>query len=508
MPAAAPAHAQLQRYLHTTRLLGSISSTLYYDQNTVMPAAGAAWRGDQLALLAAQLHERQSSAAYADLVAAAEAELTADAPPQRRRNLQLLRLELDRQSCLDPELVTALARAQSHGNAVWQQARAAHDFSAFAPALRELIRLRREQAGQLAAAEPVARSPWEILAQPFEPDVSKARLQQLFAPLAAELPGLLEAVKAAPAPTPPEAFDLPESLQDSLCAELLDGWGYDGSRCQRSRSAHPFSCTVGPQDFRITTRVVRGQPLSAFLATAHEWGHSLYEQGLPRSDDHYFPWPLGEATSMGVHESQSLFWECRVARGRAFAERWHPRFCQGLGADPWGGAQGFWRAFNPLRPGLIRVEADELSYSLHIVLRFELELALLEQEMPVEELPGHWNRRLKDLLGLVPPTDAEGCLQDIHWAEGLFGYFPSYALGHLISAQISEALEQEIGPIEALVAAGQEAALQEWLSRTIWPLGRAVNAEQLVQQVTGRPLGSEAFLSYLRSKVDQLGEGG
>lgn len=505
MTAAAPALDQLQQHLHTTRLLGSISSTLYYDQNTVMPAAGAAWRGEQLALLAAQLHERQSSAAYADLVAAAEAELTADAPPQRRRNLQLLRLELDRQSCLDPALVTALARAQSHGNAIWQQARAANDFAAFAPALRQLIALRREQAGQLAAAEPVARSPWEILAQPFEPDISKARLQELFAPLAAQLPGLLEQVAAAPAPNPAQVFDLPEALQESLCSELLDGWGYDARRCQRSRSAHPFSCTVGPEDFRITTRVVRGQPLSAFLATAHEWGHSLYEQGLPRSDDHFFPWPLGEATSMGVHESQSLFWECRVARSRAFAERWHPRFRQGLGSDPWGGVQGFWRSFNPLRPGLIRVEADELSYSLHIVLRFELELALLEQELPVEELPGQWNQRCKDLLGLVPPSDAEGCLQDIHWAEGLFGYFPSYALGHLISAQISEAMEQQIGPIEALVAAGQESALQDWLASSLWPLGRSVNAEQLVQQVTGRPLSSEAFLTYLRAKVGQLG---
>jgi carboxypeptidase Taq len=508
MHPAAPAFEQLQRHLHTTRLLGSISSTLYYDQNTVMPAAGAAWRGDQLALLAAQLHERQSSAAYADLVAAAEAELEADAPPQRRRNLQLLRLELNRQRCLDPALVTALARAQSRGNAVWQEARAADDFPAFAPALRELIRLRREQAGQLATAEPVARSPWEILAQPFEPDIGKARLQELFAPLAAELPGLLEQVAAARAPSQPETFDLPESLQEGLCTELLDSWGYDASRCQRARSAHPFSCTVGPQDFRITTRVVPGQPLSAFLATAHEWGHSLYEQGLPRSDDHYFPWPLGEATSMGVHESQSLFWECRVARSRAFAERWHPRFCQGLGgADPWGGALGFWRAFNPLRPGLIRVEADELSYSLHIVLRFELELALLEQGMPVEDLPAEWNRRMKALLGLQPKTDAEGCLQDIHWAEGLFGYFPSYALGHLISAQISEALEQEIGSIESLVRAGEVSALQAWLARRVWPLGRSVNAEELVARVTGRPLSPQPFLTYLRSKVSQLSGG-
>jgi carboxypeptidase Taq len=207
---------------------------------------------------------------------------------------------------------------------------------------------------------------------------------------------------------------------------------------------------------------------------------------------------------MGVHESQSLFWECRVARSRAFAERWHPRFRQGLGSDPWGGVQGFWRSFNPLRPGLIRVEADELSYSLHIVLRFELELALLEQEMPVEELPGQWNRRLKELLGLVPQTDAEGCLQDIHWAEGLFGYFPSYALGHLISAQLSEAMEAELGPIETRIEAGDETALRGWLARHVHPLGRSVNAEELVQRISGRPLSPTPFLRYLEAKLDRL----
>jgi carboxypeptidase Taq len=504
MPAHGSAFAQLHQHLHQTRLLGSISSALYYDQNTVMPAAGAPWRGEQLALLAEQLHERQSSGLYADLVSAAEAELEPEASPLHHRNLQLLRLELKRQQCLDPALVSALAKAQSRGNAVWQDARARNDFSAFAPALAELIALRRQQASQLVAAEPMARSPWEILAQPFEPDVSKARLEQLFAPLKAELPLLLEQVASSAEAGPVQAVDLPEALQESLCTELLASWGYDESRCQRSRSAHPFSCTVGPQDFRITTRVVSGQPLSAFLATAHEWGHSLYEQGLPHTDEHYFPWPLGEATSMGVHESQSLFWECRVARSRAFAERWHPRFAAGLGADPWGSAQGFWRALNPLRPGLIRVEADELSYGLHIVLRFELELALLEQDLPVEELPQQWNQRMLELLGLVPPTDREGCLQDIHWAEGLFGYFPSYALGHLISAQLSEAMAAEIGPIEERITAGDEAALRAWLGRTVWPLGRSVNGEELVRQVSGSPLSAQPFLANLRSKVNAL----
>lgn len=207
---------------------------------------------------------------------------------------------------------------------------------------------------------------------------------------------------------------------------------------------------------------------------------------------------------MGVHESQSLFWECRVARSRAFAERWHARFGAALGSDPWGGALSFWRALNPLRPGLIRVEADELSYCLHIVLRYELELALLEQDLPVDELPQQWNRRMGELLGLTPSTDRDGCLQDIHWAEGLFGYFPSYALGHLISAQIAETLEQTHGSLEALVAAGDEASLRAWLAHHVWPLGRSVNAEQLVEQVTGRPLSPQPFLAYLRGKVEPL----
>jgi carboxypeptidase Taq len=205
-----------------------------------------------------------------------------------------------------------------------------------------------------------------------------------------------------------------------------------------------------------------------------------------------------------VHESQSLFWECRVARGQAFAARWQPRFVHALGADPWGGDYGFWRGLNPLRPGLIRVEADELSYTLHIVLRFELEQALLEEGLPVLELPAAWNRRMVELLGHTPPNDREGCLQDIHWAEGLFGYFPSYALGHLISAQLSETMEAQLGPIESLVASGEEARLRGWLAEQVWPLGRSVTGDQLVERVSGAPLSAEPFLRYLKEKVNRL----
>jgi carboxypeptidase Taq len=522
---ATPALERLAAHVRETRLLGSIHGTLYWDQNTLMPAAGAAWRGEQLALLARQLHQRQSSDAYAELLAAAEVELPpAGSSDPWRLNLALLRQELERQRQLDPALVASLALAKARGYALWQEARRRAEFSLFSPALAELVALRQEQARQL---EPVERGPggaprscWETLAQPFEPEISKARLVGLFAPLRQRLPPLIEryggsqasaGADAGPSPEPgPSHQALPDSVQQQLCQQLLMEWGFDTSCAVLARSPHPFSTTLGPSDFRITSRVVPGQPFSAFLATAHEWGHSLYEQGLPRPDHQWFAWPLGDATSMGVHESQSLFWECRVGRSEAFARRWQPRFRQTVAAGwtgPWEDPARFWRALNPRRPGPIRVEADELSYCLHIVLRYDLELALLEGGLPVEELPAEWDRRMIQLLGVRPADAAEGCLQDVHWSEGLFGYFPSYALGHLIAAQLAEAMERETGPIEARLAAGEDAVLREWLRVHVHPLGRSVTGEALVERVCGAPLDPTAFLSYLETKLDRLAAG-
>ncbi|MCT0212990.1 MULTISPECIES: carboxypeptidase M32 [unclassified Synechococcus] len=517
------ARQRLAAHVRETRLLGSIHGTLYWDQNTLMPSAGAAWRGEQLALLARQLHERQSSAAYADILAAAEAELGArPATDPWRQNLALLRRDLERQRLLDPALVAALSLARTRGYALWQEARSQADHARFAPALAELIALRQEQARQLATVERDAegrpRSCWEILAQPFEPGISKARLATLFKPLGQRLPPLIERHgRQVSAGIDPHQAVLSDTAQERLCQQLLQEWGFDPSQAVLARSPHPFSTTLGPADFRITSRIVPGQPFSAFLATAHEWGHSLYEQGLPRHDQQWFAWPLGDATSMGVHESQSLFWECRVGRGEAFARRWQPRFRQaierqtarnaGQSGAQWQDPAAFWRELNPRRPGLIRVESDELSYCLHILLRYELELALLEGGLSVQELPAEWNRRMLALLGIAPGNDAEGCLQDVHWSEGLFGYFPSYALGHLISAQLAEAMEREIGPIEARLTAGDDRALLDWLRLHVHPLGRSVTGEELVLRVSGARLDSSAFLTYLEAKLEKLSSG-
>ncbi len=512
MPATA--WHRLGDYLHETRLLGSIQNTLYWDQNTRMPSGGSCWRGEQLSLLAKYLHARQSCSQFEELIQAAKAEFKNDSDLseldsseilERRKNIELLEQDLSRQKSLDSELVVHLAKAKAEGYDLWQQARNDNNFQTFAPALRKLIQLRKEQSRQLAEGS----SDWETLAQPFEPGLTISRLQELFAPLRNRLPELIEATSNRRNHSSCN-WDLCEKSQSDLCDLLLKSWGRDLNVTAIARSPHPFSITLGPKDFRLTTRIVKGQPLSCFLATAHEWGHSLYEQGLPSQTHQWFSWPLSQATSMAVHESQSLFWENRVARSHAFSQKFWPYFAQ-AGA-PVNSGLDLWKIMNPLTPGLNRVEADELSYGIHILIRTDLEIALIDMDMSVDDLPHEWNHRYSDLLGLNPKNDVEGCLQDVHWSEGMFGYFPSYLIGHLISAQFTDAMKielrkqgmEETDPVEECISNGQESMLLAWLRKQVHPHGRLMNAEELVEHVTGKPLSSKAFLNYLEAKLYKL----
>ena len=505
---------RLGDYLRETQLLGSIQSTLYWDQNTSMPSAGSTWRGEQLSFLARTLHSRQSSDYFESLLEEAKNEFEQKCKAgeldqhqifERSRNLELLQKDLERQKSLDPDLVSELAIAKANGYKSWQEAKNKDNFLCFAPALRHLIYLRKEEASQL----PDRRSCWETLAQPFEPDITIKRLNELFNPLRKRLPELIEKSKAIKKKHI-SSWDLDEKLQEDLCDRLLSKWSRDPNNTFIARSPHPFSITLGPDDFRLTTRVVPGQPLSCFLASAHEWGHSLYEQGLPSQTHQWFAWPLGQATSMGVHESQSLFWENRIARSFPFSERFWTDFSS-MGA-PFSCAEDLWHAMNPLSPGLNRVEADELSYGLHILIRTDLEIALLEQGLEVKELPAEWNQRYKELLGITPQNDSEGCLQDVHWSEGAFGYFPSYLLGHLISAQLSETMNAQIqipgikcvDHIGECVRTENESILISWLRKEVHCHGRQMNSEQLVKHVTGKKLSGDIFLRYLEIKLDQL----
>ena len=494
------AWVKLGNYLKETQILGSIQSTLYWDQNTGMPKEGSSWRGEQLTHLAKILHARNSSDEFLCLINSAKSELdeTSDFLTceiiSKKKNIELLNKEFDRQRKLDPKLVARLATAKSRGYESWQQAKKNSDFKIFLPNFKELINLRREEAKQLSGE----LGYWETLAQPYEPDINKKWLFNIFNPLKDSIPSLLETIKKGDK----KKWDIDPSAQKVLCAKLLDDFGRNEDLVAIAESPHPFSITLGPKDFRITTRIVRGEPFSSFLATAHEWGHSIYEQGLPNETHQWFAWPLGQATSMAVHESQSLFWENRIVKSKAFSKSFFQHFLKS--GCPLKNYEELWKSMNIFKPGLNRVEADELSYGLHILIRTELEIELIEGNLNAKDLPFEWNKKYKDLLGIEPCNDSEGCLQDVHWSEGAFGYFPSYLIGHLISAQITYQLEKDIGIIDRLIENQDYQKIINWLKNNVHCHGRSLNAMELVEKISGSELSPKYFLDYLKHKIDEL----
>ncbi len=490
----------LGSYLKETQILGSIQSTLYWDQNTSMPKRGSSWRAEQLTYLAKILHHRNSSQHFSNLIDSADHEInniednTDDQIASKRKNINLLKRELERERKIDPLLVENLARAKSRGYESWNQAKIDSNYKIFLPYFRELIKLRIEEANQISNE----MTPWETLAQPYEPDISKDWLFKIFNPLKKTIPSLLRELKYIKK----ENWDLEPKAQKFLCEKLLDKFGRDKNLVAIAESPHPFSITLGPKDFRITTRIVKGEPLSSFFATAHEWGHSIYEQGLPSQSHQWFAWPLGQATSMAVHESQSLFWENRIVKSKSFSESFFEYFIdQGC---PLTTHEKLWQSMNTFKPGLNRVEADEISYGLHILIRTELEIKLIEGNLDPKDLPFEWNKMYQNLLGITPSNDSEGCLQDVHWSEGAFGYFPSYLLGHLISAQITNKLEEDIGSIDRLIIEGSYEKIITWLKRNVHNYGRSLNSMQLVKEVSKNELSPDFFIQYLQKKINDL----
>ena len=493
---------KLGAYLKETQLLGSIQSTLYWDQNTGMPKKGASWRSEQLTYIAKKLHDRNSSEEFFNLINAAKIELldsekdfgNSELSEGKKRNIELLIREFNREKNLDPKLVELLAKAKSKGYQSWQEAKRKSEFEIFLPSFNDLIKLRIEEAKQISEKY----SLWETLAQPYEPDITLEWLNKIFQPLRETLPPLIKELKKSKK----NDWDLSFKSQQNLCLQLLDEFGRDKELVVVAKSPHPFSITLGPADYRITTRIVKGEPFSSFLATAHEWGHSIYEQSLPSQTHQWFAWPLGQATSMGVHESQSLFWENRIVKSKYFCKRFFKNFV--YEGCPLNNYLELWKSINHLKAGLNRVEADELTYGLHILIRTELEINLIEGDLDAKDIPSEWNKRYEELLGIKPSNDAEGCLQDVHWSEGAFGYFPSYLLGHLISAQMSVQMEREIGLIDNLIENGEYKKIISWLKNNIHKYGRSVNSMDLVRKVTNEELKSDYFIKLLRSKVSDF----
>jgi carboxypeptidase Taq len=493
------------------RVLQSVAGVLAWDQETYMPPHGAAVRGEQLAAIDGAVHDRLAAPDLAEALSRLEADPPAD--PDRTAAVRELGRDAERASAVPGDLVRALSRAGVEGHEVWKAAREEERFATFAPALSRLLDLKREQAAALrpvlereaAAAQrtgPAAPlEAYDALLDGNEPGLRVARLEPLLAHLQTWLVPLLDQVASRPAPDDSflrGRFD--GEAQWRFTLELLELIGFDGQAGRQDRSIHPFTVGIDPGDVRVTTRIHEELPLSAVFSTLHEGGHGLYEQQLPVALRHSV---LCASPSMGLHESQSRLWENQVGRSLPFWRGALPRMARHLPQLADVAPERFFRAVNRVERSLVRVEADEVSYNLHIVLRFELELALLRGSLEVADLPSAWNERSARLLRLTPGRDSEGVLQDIHWAWGAFGYFPTYTVGNLYAASLFAAARRELPGLDEAIARGELLPLRDWLGRKIHAVGRRRMTEEIVREVTGGGLTDRDFRAYLERKFLQ-----
>ena len=498
-PTVSPAARALLERSAEIHDLQNAAALLSWDRQTMMPPGGHAGRGRQLATLAAIVHERWTDPGFADAVEA----LAAEAPPPGSDEAALVRLSrraLRQATAVPVDLVKALALATSEAQRVWVDARERADAAAFAGPLAEVIRLRREEADALGWTE----HRYDALHDTYEPGSSKARLDAVFGPLRQRLAALIERVRdhASDVDDGPLRVPLAPAAQEAFVRQVAADLGYDFGRGRLDPTVHPFCQAVGPGDVRITTRYAERFLPTALFGTMHEAGHALYEQGFREED---LGTPLGTFASLGVHESQSRLWENHVGRGLPF---WEGRYAALRAAFP--GAfddvplERFVRAVNRVAPSFIRVEADEVTYPLHVILRYELEVALLDGDLAAADLSGAWNEGMRDLLGVTPPDDAQGCLQDVHWSMGAFGYFPTYALGSMMSAQLWEAIRRDRPDLDDEVREGRFAPLLAWLREHVHAPGARYEPDDLLRRATGAPLEADAYLRHLTAKVDAL----
>ncbi len=482
--------------------VGEAASMLHWDAAATMPPGGAAARGDQLAVLAGLSHGLLTSPAVADDLAEAEAAHVeasgVEADAWRAANLRLMRHAYARATALPPDLVEAQARANSACEKVWREARRAADFGMVLPYLAEVVRLVREAAAALAEA--LGLSPYDALMDGFQRGVGAADVAPVFANyeafLAWALPQAEERQARAPAPVRPRG-PFPADVQEALCRRLSGRIGLDWAHARLDRSTHPF-CGGTPSDVRITTRYDEGDFAQSLLGVLHETGHALYERGLPAA---YARQPVGEAAGMAAHESQSLLVEMQASRSDPFLSWLGPELHRTFGGDPSpytpANLAGLWRR---VARGFIRVDADEMTYPAHIILRFRLEQALIAGDLAVADLPGAWNEGLSRVLGLVPPDDARGCLQDIHWYDGAFGYFPSYTLGAMAAAQFMAAARREVPGLDAALGEGEFGPLRQWLAAKVHGMGSLLGFEDLLRAATGKALDPADFEAHLTAR--------
>jgi carboxypeptidase Taq len=493
---APPAFPALLERLAEIEDLGAALHVLGWDQETMMPPGGAAARSEALATVSRLSHERLVDDGLLALLQ--ELAPWAAGLPHDDDGGAIVRVvgrDVDRARRVPPELTAEISRASSEALGVWKTAREEDDFASFAPALERNLELRR----RLAACFPDVEHPYDALLDFYEPGMTTAAVRATFGQLRDGLVPLIAEV--ATAATPPRLegpFDVAE--QRALALEIVRSFGFEEQHWRLDDSVHPFSQSVARTDIRVTARFLE-QEISGIFAVMHEVGHGLYERQQDPALDRT---TLGTGVSMGVHESQSRLWENLVGRSRPFWAHWLPRAQERLPALQGLDLEAFLRSVNAVRPSLIRVDADEATYSLHIILRFELELALLEGTLSVADLPAAWNERMRELLGVEVPDDRRGVLQDIHWAFGDFGYFPTYALGNIAAAQLWQAAAADLPQLDEQLAGGDVTALRDWLGERVHRVGRRLEPAELLQRVTGSSYDPAPLLCHLRAKFGEL----
>lgn len=482
------------------RLLERAAAVLSWDQETGMPDRAVEERAQQLALLQSLVHQRDTDPRIGELLE----ELQGYEAPEEDLPIPLAfirekRRQYEKQTRLPDRLVREMAETASRGQNAWVQARQSDDFAAFAPWLGKLVALNREAADHLG----YDGTRYDALLDQYEPYATTAEVTRVFHELRRGLVPLVQKIGATEQVE--TAFlrrSYPVDRQRAFSEQLMKTLGYELDRGRLDLSAHPFTTTLGTHDVRITTRFMEHAPESGIFSTIHETGHALYELG---TGENVRGTLLSEGTSLGIHESQSRLWENMIGRSRSF---WTARLpeLRALFPDQLADVdlEHFYRGINRVEPSLIRVEADEVTYSLHVILRFELEQALIAGDLPVSDLPGAWREKTNDLLGIEPDTDARGVLQDVHWSMGAFGYFPTYALGNLYAAQFLRVLEREVPRMWETIARGEAAPVLGWLRERIHRCGKVKSAGELVQEITGGPLNPQAFLDYLEAKYGEI----
>jgi carboxypeptidase Taq len=495
------AYAELIRRIKDYSLLGSCASVLGWDERTYMPHQGSAHRAEQMALLARLTHEMLTAPEIGTLLAEVEqAPLVLDPEADPAVNVREIRRHYDRAVKLPKELVEEIARVTIRAQQVWQEARQANNFAAFQPWLEKIVHLKRRE----AEAVGYAAVPYDALLDEYEPGATTAEITRVFADLRAELVPLVAGITASGRKPRRDILEreYPVDRQQVFGQAAAAAIGFDFDSGRLDTTTHPFCSGMGPGDCRITTRYNVRHFNDAFFGILHEAGHGIYDQGL---DPAHFGTPRGSAVSLGIHESQSRLWENQVGRSQPFWEHFFPRARQVfLGALRDVSRDDFLFAINDVQPSYIRVEADEATYNMHIILRFELEQALVSGDLKPADAPAAWNEKFRQFFQLTPPTDALGCLQDIHWSMGGLGYFPTYTLGNLYAAQFMERARQDLGDLDGDFRRGEFGRLRGWLNEKIHRPGQRYRARDLCQRVTGKPLSHQPLLAYLRNKYAPL----